>query len=153
MNQAMRVLLDELNDLPTKAGRQPPRSLQAARPPGAATPPTARYVLARWKLCRVNIDYHVEVERHLYSVPYQLVREQVEVRYTTSTLEVFHRGKAWRRTDGDLTDSRPRWPSTCPAPTGRTPSEPRPASSPGQGGAPATGQLPASQRIQRRIHR
>ena len=36
---------------------------------------------------------NVEVERHLCSVPYQLVREQVEVRYTTNTLEVFHRGK------------------------------------------------------------
>ena len=76
LNQAIRVLLGELNDRP------------ALRPL-----PTARYVLAHWKLCRVNIDYHVELERHVYSVPYQLVREQVEVRCTTNTVEVFHRDK------------------------------------------------------------
>ena len=35
----------------------------------------------------------MEVERHAYSVPYQLIREQVEVRYTTNTVEIFHRGK------------------------------------------------------------
>ena len=33
------------------------------------------------------------VEHHVYSVPYQLVREQVEVRYTTNTVEIFHRDK------------------------------------------------------------
>ena len=55
--------------------------------------PAARYVLAQWKRCRVNIDYHVEVEHHFYSVPYQLLREQVEVRYTTNTVEIFRRDK------------------------------------------------------------
>ncbi len=94
MNAAIRVLLDALNDRPMKKLGVSRRVLfeqldrSALRPP-----PTTRYVLARWKLCRVNMDYHVEVERHLYSVPYQLVREQVEVRYTTNTLEVFHRDK------------------------------------------------------------
>ena len=41
---------------------------------------------AQWKRCSVNIDYHVAVEHHVYSVPYQLVREQGEVRYTTDTV-------------------------------------------------------------------
>ena len=66
-----------------EAGRQPPRPLRAARRPGATAP--ADHAL--------RIDYHVEVERHAYSVPYQLIREQVEVRYTTNTVEIFHRGK------------------------------------------------------------
>ena len=76
-----------------EAARQPPRSLRATHRPALRPLPTARYVLAHWKLCRANIDYHVEVERHVYSVPYQLVREQVEVRYTTNTVEIFHRDK------------------------------------------------------------
>ena len=94
MNAAIRILLDELNDRPMKKLGVSRRVLfeQLDRP--ALRPlPTTRYVLAQWQLCRVNVDYHVEVEGHLYSVPYQLVREQVEVRYTTNTLEVFHRDK------------------------------------------------------------
>ena len=94
MNRAIRVLLDELNDRPMKKLGVSRRVLyEQLDRPALRPPPTTRYVLARWKLCRVNIDYHVEVEHHLYSVPYQLVREQVEVRYTTSTLEVLHRDK------------------------------------------------------------
>ena len=42
---------------------------------------------------RPNIDYHVEVERHYYSVPHQLAGEQLEARFTTTTVEIFHRGK------------------------------------------------------------
>ncbi len=42
---------------------------------------------------RVNIDYHIEVDRHFYSVPYPLVGEQLEARSTAYTVEIFHRGK------------------------------------------------------------
>ena len=66
---------------------------QLDRPALRPLPVATRYVLAHWKPCRVNIDYHVTVEHHVYSVPYQLVREQVEVRYTTNTVEIFHRDK------------------------------------------------------------
>ena len=44
--------------------------------------PATRYVLAYWKHCRANMDYHIVVERHDYSVPFQLLREQVEVRFS-----------------------------------------------------------------------
>ncbi len=40
----------------------------------------------------MNIDYHAEVGGHLYSVPYQLVGKQVEVRLTAETVEAFHKG-------------------------------------------------------------
>ena len=36
-----------------------------------------------------NIDYHVEVDHNFYSVPYQLVHESVEARFTQLTVEVF----------------------------------------------------------------
>ena len=94
LNQAIRVLLDELNDRPMqKLGISRRAQYEQLDRPALRPLPATRYVLAQWKLCRVNIDYHVEVERHFYSVPYQLVREQVEVRYTTNTVEVFHRDK------------------------------------------------------------
>ena len=85
LNRAIRVLLDELNDRPMKKLGVSRRALYEQLDRPALRPlPTARYVLAHWKLCRVNIDYHIEVERHVYSVPYQLVREQVEVRSLVS---------------------------------------------------------------------
>ena len=47
-------------------------------------------VIAEWKPVKPNIDYHVEVERHYYSVPYQLVSQQLDARYTATTVEIFH---------------------------------------------------------------
>ena len=41
---------------------------------------------------RVNIDYHVVFEGHFYSVPYRLVQEQVELRASAATIEIFHKG-------------------------------------------------------------
>ena len=55
--------------------------------------PSAPYIYAEWKKARVNIDYHIEFDRHYYSVPYQLRKEQVDVRYTETTLEVLFKNK------------------------------------------------------------
>jgi transposase len=52
-----------------------------------------RFVWGEWKNAGVNIDYHVEVEHHYYSVPFTLVHERVEVRLSAATVEVFHRGR------------------------------------------------------------
>jgi transposase len=54
--------------------------------------PTERYSFAEWKRAKVNIDYHVELDRHFYSVPYALVGRQVELRYTSTTVEIIHKG-------------------------------------------------------------
>ena len=50
--------------------------------------PSVPYEYAEWKKARVNIDYHAEVDRHYYSVPYQLAREQVDIRLTATTVEI-----------------------------------------------------------------
>jgi len=55
--------------------------------------PEQDYEYAEWRLARVGIDYHVEVDGFLYSVPHPLIREQVDTRATARTVEVFHRGK------------------------------------------------------------
>jgi transposase len=55
--------------------------------------PEQDYEYAEWRVARVGIDYHVEVEGFLYSVPHPLIREQVDTRATARTVEVFHRGK------------------------------------------------------------
>jgi len=55
--------------------------------------PAAPFVYAEWKVARVNIDYHVEIAGHYYSVPHALVHVQVDVRTTAGTVEIFHRGQ------------------------------------------------------------
>jgi transposase len=53
--------------------------------------PLQRYEFATWKKAKVHLDYHVEVERAYYSVPYQLIGKTVEVRLSAHTLEIYHR--------------------------------------------------------------
>jgi transposase len=55
--------------------------------------PETDYEYAEWALARVGIDYHVELAGFFYSVPYTLIRQQVETRLTERTVEVFHRGQ------------------------------------------------------------
>jgi transposase len=54
--------------------------------------PVERYEFGQWRTARVNIDYHVEFERHYYSVPYQLTGETVELRISAASIEIFHQG-------------------------------------------------------------
>jgi transposase len=55
--------------------------------------PPSRYELALWRKAKVNIDYHIQVDWHNYSVPYRLTQQTVEVRLGVRTVEVFHRGQ------------------------------------------------------------
>jgi transposase len=55
--------------------------------------PAQRYELAAWRHCRVNIDYHVELDRHYYSVPYELLGEDVKARFTASKVAIYKRGR------------------------------------------------------------
>jgi transposase len=94
INRAIWELLEELNDRPMqKLGISRRQLYERLDKPALKPLPAQPYELAEWKRCRVNIDYHVEVDRHPYSVPYQLVHEQVEIRSTTSIVEVYYKGK------------------------------------------------------------
>lgn len=94
INAAIRVLLDDLNSRPLqKLGVSRRELFERLDRPALKPLPADRYEMAVWKPCRVNIDYHVEVEHNVYSVPYQLIHESVEARLTASTLEVFFKNK------------------------------------------------------------
>ena len=60
--------------------------------PVLAPLPDADYQFAEWRVARVSLDYHVEIDGFFYSVPHSLIREQVNVRATIRTIELFHRG-------------------------------------------------------------
>jgi transposase len=93
VNQAIAELLVRLNERPfrKRPGSRATLFAQLDRP--ALKPlPTARYQFGEWEQSRVNIDYHIEVERHFYSVPYALVHQAVDVHVTGDTVEILHRG-------------------------------------------------------------
>jgi len=94
LNRAIAQLLVRLNSRPFKKLDGSRLSWFETLEKGALKPlPQSRYVFSQWKKARVNIDYHVELDRHYYSVPYQLVHEEMDIRYTATTVEVFHRGQ------------------------------------------------------------
>jgi transposase len=50
--------------------------------------PIERYSYAEWKRCTVAPDYHVEVDEHYYSVPFRLLRESIDARFTNSIKKI-----------------------------------------------------------------
>jgi transposase len=94
LNVAIGERVDAINARPMRAVGVSRRTLFEQLDQPALRPlPAARYELAEWKPCRVNIDYHVEVDRNFYSVPYQLVHARVEARITAATVEVMFKGR------------------------------------------------------------
>jgi transposase len=94
LNQAIRPLLDKLN-------AQPFQKLEGSRNSSFDTQekdkllplPAQVFEFATWAKAKVNIDYHVAVDNHFYSVPYSLIHRQLDVRLTEHTVELFHDGK------------------------------------------------------------
>jgi transposase len=94
MNEAIRPLLERLNNRRMrKLERSRKELFETLDKPAALSLIERRYEYADWKKARVNIDYHIEIERHRYSAPYQLVHEQVDVRLTVHTIEVFYKNR------------------------------------------------------------
>lgn len=112
LNQAIAQKLKELNE-------KPMQKLDASRielfekidKPALKPLPLQPYEYAEWKKARVNIDYHVEVLFHFYSVPYQLIKKQLDVRITATTIEVFFKNK---RVASHLKSHLKRGFTTCP---------------------------------------
>ena len=94
LNRAIARLLKRLNERPFKKlpGSRQELFEQLDRPALQSLPMNA-YEFAEWKKVQVNIDYHIEIEGHYYSVPYQLVRRQLDARYSARTVECFHKGQ------------------------------------------------------------
>ena len=91
VRQAVRPLLEKLNSRPMKKLKKSRRELFEEVERAALRPlPAKRYEYAEWARPRVRVDYRVEFDGHFYSVPYQLVGQQLDVRATASTLEVMN---------------------------------------------------------------
>lgn len=94
MNARIRELLVELNGRTMRRYGKSRRELFDEIERAALRPlPTTRFEYVQWVKARVNIDYHVSIEGHLYSVPHRLVHEEVEARLTSRSVEILHQRK------------------------------------------------------------
>ncbi len=94
LNQAISRLLIDLNNKPFK--KLPGTrfcQFEALDKPVLKPLPAQPYEYAEFKKARLGVDYHIEVEGHYYSAPYQLAKEEVQARITNNTIEIFHQGK------------------------------------------------------------
>jgi transposase len=113
LNRAIRQRLKEVN-------HRPFQKLDASRwdlfveidKPALKPLPAERYEYADFLKARVNIDYHIEVKGHYYSVPYELVRQQLDVRLTARMVEALYKG---RRVASHMRDDRKGRHTTDPS--------------------------------------
>jgi transposase len=114
LNARIRELLAPLNAKVMRTYRASRRELFVQLDQPALRPlPTDPFIVGEWTIdARVNIDYHIDVHGHYYSVPYQLLHELVDARRTATTVEIFHRGQ---RVAAHLRDDRRGRHTTDPA--------------------------------------
>jgi transposase len=93
-NRAIALVLERMNGhVMRRLGLSRNDLFASVERPALRPLPAADYEFAEWRLARVGIDYHVDVEGFYYSVPHALIRAQVDLRITSRTIEVFYRGK------------------------------------------------------------
>jgi transposase len=51
--------------------------------------PRSSYELAVWKVATVSFDYHIQVDEQYYSVPFEYIKREAQVRLTRNIVEVF----------------------------------------------------------------
>lgn len=92
LNQAIAPLLEALNFQPFQKLEGSRRQwFESLDKPKLLPLPCTPFVLATWLDATVNIDYHVVVDHHYYSVPYGLIRQKLQVRLSDTSVELFHK--------------------------------------------------------------
>lgn len=94
LNSAIRDLVEHLNTRAFKKidGNRRSRFEEGERAVLRALPERP-YEFGEWRKAKVHPDYHIEVARAYYSVPYRLIGQRVDVRLTAHGVEVFHAGE------------------------------------------------------------
>lgn len=94
LNTAIRELVADLNARETRdipASRQV--MFETTDLPALSPLPPARYELSQQSKAKVHVDYHIDVERHYYSVHYMYIGKTVDVRTTEHVVEIFLNGQ------------------------------------------------------------
>jgi len=94
LNQAIAELVVDLNARPMRRLGVSRRELFLELDhPALKELPAEPYEYAEWRVRRVGLDYHVDIEGHYYSVPHRLIRQQLDARITAHTIELFCKGE------------------------------------------------------------
>jgi len=93
LNAAISECLERLNNRPMRKLKKSRRELfETLDQPNALPLPQKPYEYAEWSKAKVQLNYHIEVDHHYYSVPYQLLHERIDIRLTATIVEAFHKG-------------------------------------------------------------
>lgn len=93
LNQTLWDLLEEFNNAKFQKMDYSRRSFfEEIEKSALRELPSSRYIVADWKRAKLNIDYHVQIESSYYSAPYRLRGEELDIRYTDATVEIFKNG-------------------------------------------------------------
>ncbi|MBF0440539.1 MAG: IS21 family transposase [Oligoflexales bacterium] len=94
LNEAISELLESLNNRPFKKIKGGRRQLfENIDKPALRPLPERRFEFSHFKLAKVQINYHIEVDGHNYGVPFQYVQKQVEVRFNENVVEIFYKSQ------------------------------------------------------------
>ena len=92
LNEVVRERLHALNHKPFQK-KDGSRALLFANERASLLPlPKNAFEMASWKTAKVSFNYHIEVDGRFYSVPYEYIKRQVDVRVTRNVVEVFFAG-------------------------------------------------------------
>jgi transposase len=93
LNTAIRECVNDLNaKVMRKIGKSRAELLETLDRPALDALPSEPYRYAEWKKCVVAPDYHIDVDKHYYSVPSRLIRATVEARITDTMVEILFKG-------------------------------------------------------------
>lgn len=94
LNAALAERLTALNARPmSRNGDSRHARFEALDRPALRPLPSQPYEFATWRQAKVHRDYHIQIERAFYSVPYRLIDRRVDVRLSANTVEIFDQGQ------------------------------------------------------------
>jgi transposase len=90
LNQAIRILVDALNDRPMKRLSKSRRELfEELDKPNALPLPAQPFEYREWHHPTLGFDYHIDIDKNYYSVPWTLAGQKLSVRVMEKTVEIF----------------------------------------------------------------
>jgi len=92
LNEAIKVKLKELNTKPFQKKEGSRESIfREEEQELLISLPLEPYELARWNKAVVQFNYHVYYDKMYYSVPYEYIKHEVDVRSTHRLIEVYYK--------------------------------------------------------------
>ena len=90
LNSAICTKLQEFNDKPFQKKEGSRTSAFEDEEKFSLNPlPPKPYELSSWKQATVQYNYHIEVDKMFYSVPYEYIKHRVDIRLTKDIIEIF----------------------------------------------------------------